>query len=192
MPFVAPFLFGYAGTAAFAPTAGLIGYGGAVTGAGLTTAGALAATGTSTAMQYSAASQAGKTEKAWQEYNAAISEREAKAAQESASYEEIAHRKAGRRYISRMIAEYGKAGLSIEPGTTPYLTLEETAAEIEKDALLIRRGGTLSSQRFTSQAAIERGKGAFARRAGRWRSGATLLSGGTGMANIYGSYKGYF
>jgi len=192
MAFVVPLLFGYAGTSVFAPTSGLIGAGGQLTAGGLMAGAGMATTAVGTATAASAASQAGKTEKAWQEYNAAISEREAESAREAASYEELRHRKAGKRYIARMISEYGKAGLSLAPGETPYLTLEETAAELDKDAQLIRRGGVLSFQGLTSQAAIERGKGAFARRAGRWRAGATLLSGGTKMADIYGRYKGYW
>jgi hypothetical protein len=90
-----------------------------------------------------------------------------------------------------MRALYGKAGLSITEGT-PLLTLEETAGEIEKDALMIRRGGIMEEQRLTSQAAIERSKGKFARRAGRWRTGATLLSGGSRMADLYGQAEGYW
>ena len=141
----------------------------------------LAATAGSMYMQASAASQAGKTEQKWLDYNAAISEQQAEAVKESALYEEKTHRKAGKRHLARMIVE----------GYSP-LMLEETAGEIEKDAMMIRRGGVLGEQKFKSQAIIERGKGKFARRAGRWRSGATLLSGGTRMANLYGSYKGYW
>ncbi len=95
--------------------------------------------------------------------------------------EEKTHRKAGKRHLARMLVE----------GFDP-LILEETAGELEKDALMIRRGGELGEQKLTSQAVIERGKGAFARRAGRWRSGATLLSGGTKAIGTYGTYKGYF
>jgi len=174
MPFataIGGMLFGYGGTAAFAPTAGLL------------TAGnvALGTMAVSTAMTTKAQSDAGKTEKRWQEYNAAISEQTGKAIQESALHEEKTHRKAGRRHIARMIVE----------GYSP-LMLEETAGEIEKDALIIRRGGVLGEQKLKSQAVTERGKGAFARRTGRWRAGATLLSGGTRMADLYGSSKGYW
>lgn len=153
---------------------------------------AIGTTAVGMGMQASAQHQAGKAKGKWQEYNAAISEREAEATKEAAIHEEKAHRKAGARHKARMRALYGKANLSIEPGTTPYLTLEETAGEIEKDAFMIRRGGILGEKRFRSQAGIERSKGKFARRAGRWRSGATLLSGSSRMADIYGRGKGYW
>lgn len=141
----------------------------------------LATTATSMATQASAQRQAGETEKKWQEYNAAITEREAESTKQAAVYEEKAHRKRGKRLLSRMLVE----------GYSP-LMMTETAGELEKDAQMIRRGGVLGEQRLTSQAAIERGKGKFARRAGRWRAGATLLSGGTKMASQYGAYKGYW
>lgn len=152
---------------------------------------AIGTTVAGTVISAGAASQAGKTEQAWQEYNAAISEQQATATKEAATHEEKAHRKAGERHLARMRALYGKAGLSITEGT-PLLTLKETAGEIEKDALMIRRGGTMGEQRLISQAGMERAKGKFARRAGRWRTGATLLSGGSRIAELYGRGKGYW
>jgi hypothetical protein len=178
MPFLAPLsgiLFGFAGTAA--------GAGGFAAVPGLVTAGniAIGATVASTAMSAKAQSDAGKTEKKWLEYNAAITEQQAEAFKQSALDEEKTHRKAGQRHLARMLVE----------GYDP-LMLEETAGELEKDALMIRRGGTLGEQKLKSQAGMERGKGAFARRTGRWRSGATLLSGGTQAAGLYGTTKGYW
>ena len=187
MPFAAPLLVGTAASAGgayslgAAATAGLIGTGGAVTAGGLLTAASIGTTVAGTAISAVAASTAGKTEKAWQEYNAAITEQQAEAVKESALQEEKTHRKAGKRHLARMLVE----------GYSPMM-LAETAGELESDALVIRRGGVLGEQRLKSQAGMERGKGAFARRAGRWRTGATLLSGGTRVADLYGRSKGYW
>lgn len=182
MPFAIPLAF--AGSAAFGTAAG-------ASTAAIMTDLAIAAISGGAVMQTKAQKEQGETEQAWHEYNAAISQQTAAAEREAAIHEEKQFRKEGVRHKARMRALYGKAELGISEGT-PFLTLEETAGEIEKDALMIRRGGIIKEQKAISQAGLDIRKGRFARRAGRHRAYATLLSGGGRMANIYGRHKGYW
>ena len=140
------------------------------------------------AMEAGKAAQAqAKSEAAWQEYNAKIAEREAEEVQTAAASEERKQRKAGARLKARRITQAGKAG--IEPIGSFAKVQEETATELEIDALTIRRGGQTGAQRLTAEASLSRlsGRSALlrgraARRAGRIGAFATGLSGGAGLA----------
>ncbi len=153
---------------------------------------ALGATGLG--MQMKAQHEAGKaaqaqakSEAAWQEYNAKIAEREAKEVQTAAGFEERKQRKAGARLKARRITQAAKAG--ILPVGSFEKVQEETASELEIDALIIRRGGETGAQRLTAEASLSRlsGRSALlrgraARRAGRIGAFATGLSGGSQLA----------
>ena len=141
--------------------------------------------------QYEAGKQAeaqGKSEAAMREYNAQLAEREAAEAQTAAAYEEKKFRKGGERLKARQRALYAKAGVT--PEGSPLEVMEQTAVELEKDALMIRRGGELGYQRYTAQAGLERMAGRSAllrgrakRRASYWGMGATAVG---GTADILG------
>lgn len=127
-----------------------------------------------------------KSQAAWNEYSARLTEREAAEAQEAAAYEEKKFRRGGERLKARQRVLYAKAGVT--PEGSPLEVMEETAAELEMDALMIRRGGQLGYQRYTAEAGLERMagrsallKGRAARRASYWKMGAT---GAKGMADI--------
>ena len=90
---------------------------------------------------------------------------------------------------------YLASGVTLEG--TPLDVLEETAAEIEVDALNIRRTGQLEYQAGQAEATIERGlgqsallKGRAARRAGIFGAIGTGLAGGASLGYQYGSMKG--
>ncbi len=128
-----------------------------------------------------------KNEALWAEHNAKIAEREAEEAQTVAASEERKQRKAGARLKARRITQAGKAG--IEPIGSFEKVQEETATELEIDALRIRRGGQTGAQRLTAEASLSRlsGRSALlrgraARRAGRIGAFATGLGGGANLA----------
>lgn len=131
--------------------------------------------------------QQAKSEAQWHEYNAKVAEMNAIAAKQQAEYEEQKHRRETERILSRQRALYGKAGVRLEG--SPLLVMEETAAEAEMDALAIRRGGYIQSERYKSEAGIERMKAQSTRRAGAYKAGTTLLTGTGDFASSYSTYK---
>ena len=131
-----------------------------------------------------------KSQAAFNEYNAQLAEREAAETQEAAAYEEEKFRKGGERLKARQRALYAKAGVT--PEGSPLEVMEQTAVELETDALLIRRGGTLGYQRLTAEAGLERMagrsallRGRAARRASRIGMFATGLSGASQLGYQY-------
>ncbi len=157
--------------------------------------------GTGLGLQVKAQHEAGKaaerqaeSEAAWSEYNAKVQERAATEEQTAAAFEERKQRKAGERLKARQRAVLGKAG--VLPEGSPLDVLEETATELEIDALLIRRGGQVGAQqlrsgaqlsRMTGRSAIMRGRAA--KRAGRLGAFATGVSGGSQLAFRAAEFK---
>lgn len=164
-----------------------------------------------------AAQAQAQTEAAWREYNAKLAERDAQVARqlaerrvkeelEVAATEERKLRKAGVRLKATQRSRYGKAGVTFEG--SPGEVLEETAYELEMDALMIRRGGQaragaalyggrVEGQRYTAEATISRlmGKSALlrgraSRRASRWGMVSSGLLGGAQLGYRYGSMTG--
>jgi len=160
---------------------------------------------------------AAQTEAAWREYNAKLAEREAQVRRElaertaleereAAATEERKLRKAGERLKAKQRALYGAAGVTFEG--SPLEVMEETASELEFDALMIRRGGQtraqaalyggkVESQRYTAEAALSRfmGRSALLRgrssmRAARLGMVSTGLTGAGKLGYQYGSMKG--
>lgn len=141
------------------------------------------------------AEQQAESQAAWHEYNAQLAEREARETQEAAAYEEEKLRKGGVRLKATQRARYAKAGVGFEG--SPLDVLEQTAYELETEALMIRRGGQAGYQRYTAEAGLQRiaGKSALLkgrakRRASYWGMGETALTGGAGLGYKYGAMKG--
>lgn len=161
---------------------------------------ATAATGIGVAVagQYQAGQAAkaqAKSQAEWHEYNAKLAEREAAEARDVAAAEESKFRKGGERLKATQRARYAQLGVT--PEGSPEAFAKEQAIEIEKDALTIRRGGQIASQRLTAEAQLQRfaGKSALLRgkaslRASRWRMASTGLSGAAGLGYQYGSMTG--
>ena len=169
----------------------------------LATAAFIALGGTGLGMQLKGQYTAGKaaeaqaaSENAWRERNARLAERESKEALEAAAHEEAKFRKGGERLKATQRARIAALGLTFEG--TPADVFEETATELEFDALMIRRGGLVGAQRFTAEAGLERrlGKsallrGSAARRASRYGLAATAVGGASDILGTYGRYKGW-
>ncbi len=132
--------------------------------------------------QGKAAERQAKDQAILDEYNAKLAERERQELQEAAAFEESKQRKAGARLKARQRVKAGQAG--IDPTDSFALVADETEQELELDALLIRRGGTVGARRLTAEASISRLRGRSAllrgrsaRRAGRTRAISTGLRG---------------
>jgi len=129
----------------------------------------------------------GRSQQKWSEYNAAIAERDAEFARQSAEYEAGLIRREKEKTLARQRALYSKAGVTLEG--SPLELMAETAGEYEMDALMIERGGKLESQRYRSEAQLSRMKGSAARRAGYYGAGSTLLTGMGKAGTAYGQRK---
>lgn len=137
-----------------------------------------------------AAERQAESESEWREYEAKLKEREATEAQAAAASEEKKHRKAGERKKARLRTQIGQAG--ILPIGSVELIAKEMGTEIEYDALMIRRGGTVGAQRLTAGAQLSRFagrsallRGRSARRASYYKMAGTGLGGGAGLAYRY-------
>lgn len=109
------------------------------------------------------------------DYNAAVAEQGARAAQDKASYDEDIHRERVRKLISTQRALYGKSGVEISG--SPLLVLEDTAGQGELDALAIRYGGNVNAAQQKSSATLSRMQGSAARTSSYIQAGTSLLTG---------------
>ena len=100
---------------------------------------------------------AGEQQRKAASYSADVAEQAARAAQERAAYDEEMHRERIRKTLSTIRSLYGKSGVDMTG--TPLLTLEETAAQGEMDALAIRYGGNVAAAQKRSEAALYKMQG---------------------------------
>lgn len=121
-----------------------------------------------------AASAQAKSQAALDEYNAQLAEREAVEAREAAAFEERKFRKGGERLKARQRVGFAKAGVTFEG--SPLEVMEQTAIELETDALMIRRGGLLGARRLTAEAGLQRFAGRSALLRGKARRRASTIS----------------
>ena len=129
----------------------------------------------STAMKVVGQIQQGAMAQSMHEYNAQVQEIEAQNAQNASEYEERLHRERGKRLLSSQRTDIAASGLGLEGSS--LLAIEESAVEIEKDALAIRYSGSVAAARARSQAAADRMQGRAAKTAGMWGAGKSLLTG---------------
>jgi hypothetical protein len=116
-------------------------------------------------------------------YNARIQEREAKAIEQKARFEQIQQAKRAARIKSRLRAKLAGSGARMDVGA-PLMLQAEQAAELELENLLIGYEGQVGEQRALSQAELDRlqgkiykQKGKAGRKAGYIGAGSTLLTG---------------
>ena len=129
----------------------------------------------SAAVGAAGAISAGRASEKAAKYNAEVAEQDAIAAQKKATYDESIHRDKVKRLLSTQRAITGKAGLSMTG--SPLLATLDTVEKGELDALAIRFGADISSQRSLSSAAASRLEGSAASTASKFKAGSTLLSG---------------
>ncbi len=141
-----------------------------------------------TIMSGIAQNQQAKQEAKWMKYNAAVAESKAKAEERSALYAAGAKREEGRTLRARQLALYAKAGVSPQTGS-PLLTMQNTAAEVERDARLVELGGRERAGYLMAEAGMNRAIAGQTKKAGLWSMGTTLLTGIGRTAMDYSTYK---
>ncbi len=119
--------------------------------------------------------QAGAAQAEAAEFNARVSEQQARRARQAAAFEEQRLRDAGAQR-----AAIGASGIGFEG--SPLLVMADTAEEAELDAPAIRFSGSTAEARAKSQAALDRLQARQARTAGFFQAGASILGGATGIA----------
>ena len=128
-----------------------------------------------------------KAQEKMSQYNAAVARQDAEAAREAAAYEELRHKDETGRLRGRMLALYGKSGVTMEG--SPLEVMAESAAQAELDTLAIRRAGATAASRHEAQAQLDVIRGRSARRAGYYGAGTTLLSSAGQIGMAYGRPK---
>lgn len=114
-------------------------------------------------------------------YNAAQERQDAQLELEQAAVDETRQRALSYKQLSSMRAGYGASGVTMEG--SPLDVLEESSANAELDALLIRHGGAVRAQRHRAAAALAEYEGKARKHAATLSAGGQLLSGG---GNILG------
>lgn len=107
----------------------------------------------------------GKSQAAISAYNEILDKRAAQEKLDVAGAEEGKFRTAGERLKARQRVAFAKAG--VEPVGTPMDVLEETAIQLETDALTIRRSGQIGARELTASAQLQRVAGRSALIRGR-------------------------
>ncbi len=135
-----------------------------------------------------AAEELGKSQQEIAEFNRALDLREAEERRDVAAFEEIKHRKAGEILKARQRVGFAKAGVA--PEGTPIDTLEETAIQLETDALTIRRSGEVGARALTASAQLQRFAGRSALLSGRARRRASRTEAlGLGVGALGQAYR---
>lgn len=137
----------------------------------------------STAVTAASAIGQGKFAEGMGEYNAAMSEDQAKNARAAADLKEQQHREQTKSLLSSQRAAVGASGIDLEGSSVSFM--EETAADAELDSLLIRHSGTVEEAQYRAQAAADRAEGKAAKRAGYISATASVLNGASKVASMY-------
>ena len=109
------------------------------------------------------------------DYNADLIKDQTKAEESRAKVEESRHREQLKKLIGTQRAMYGKSGVTTEG--SPLLVMEETAAQGEIDALLIRQHGQARAAELSGERALVTMGGRQAFYGGITRAGGSLLTG---------------
>lgn len=130
----------------------------------------------------------GKSQQELNEYNAMLDKREAERTLAVTAYEEARHREAGEKFKARQRVGYAHAGVTMEG--TPMDMLEQTAINLEKDALSIRYGGQVGAGELTSSAQMRRIAGRSALLKGRAQRRAYRTAAfGQGLGGAADAYR---
>ncbi len=130
----------------------------------------------------------GQVEQQAYDYNAEILEGEAETVKEKAFYDEEVYREKVSNLISTQRAAYGASGVVVGEGS-PLVVMADTARQGEKEALMIRYGGSVEGTGLLNRAQLQTFYGKAARRAGKIGATTTLLSGLGSAAMNFGIGK---
>lgn len=132
--------------------------------------------------------RSGNAEYQAQQYNAQMAEQNAALAESQAAEEERRQRVLAKKQLGDIRASYGASGITQEGSPTEIL--EESAANAELDALMIRHGGQVRASQYRNQAALSRFMGKEARIGGYLSAAGSLFRGAGGVAGMTGGGGG--
>jgi hypothetical protein len=130
---------------------------------------------------------AGKTQKSFADYNAAVLRNKAAEEEHKASILAERKRAEGATLMARQRVLYAKSGVGL--GGTPTDVIIGTAGDIEEDAQTILQKGKMASEQDLSSAELSEMEGEGAESASHYQAGGTLL---TGLGSAIGmASRGY-
>jgi len=135
---------------------------------------------------YSAYEQ-GQEQKRVAEANARMAEYQAKQAKDAAALKAAQYKREADRRMASIRAGFAASGVATTEGT-PLLVLMESAEEVAKDELRIKRGGDQTAWGLLQEANIQRIGGKSAATKGYYGAGASLLGGAARVAGSYGTW----
>lgn len=133
--------------------------------------------------------QQGKSQEAWNNYNAQLEDQNAQTAARDASIQANQVRRDNARVLSRQRAAFAANGVDASTGS-PLLIEANQAGYLEMGALETERQGNIASATHRQNAVLDRMKGSIAMEAGRMDATATALGGASKAAGAYAGYKG--
>lgn len=122
-------------------------------------------------------------------YNAQIQEREAKALEQKARFEQIRQAKRAARIKGTLRTQLAASGARMDVGA-PLMIQEEQAAELELENLLIGYEGQVGAERARSQAELDRLQGKIYRQKGKSARKARYIGAGTTLLTGFGEAYG--
>ena len=132
-----------------------------------------------------AAAAEGKSAQNIQNYNAAVSESEAKAIEQKGAFEGVRQAKEAARIQSSLRARLGISGARTDVGA-PVLLAEEQAAELELEGFLIGAEARAQAGRARSQATLSRLQGKLFKERGKQIKRASVLKAGGTLLTGFG------
>ena len=136
-----------------------------------------------------AAAAEGKSAQNIQNFNAGVSESEAKAIEQKARFEGARQAKEATRIASTLRAKLGISGARTDIGA-PVLLAEEQAAESELEGFLIGAEARAKAGKARSEATLSRLQGKIFRERGRQARTASFLKAGGTLLTGFGSFGG--
>lgn len=133
--------------------------------------------------------QQGKSQEAWNNYNAQLEDQNAQTAARDAAISANQTRRQNARVLGRQRAAFAANGV-VEDTGSPLLVESEQAGYLEMGALEVERQGNMEAGRHRQEAVLDRMKGSIAMQAGKMEATGTVLSGLSTATNQYGHYKG--
>ncbi len=149
---------------------------------------AAAIAGVGTAMSMQGAQQQGQAGQAAAQYNYQVNQQNAKLAIEQAASEEQKLRVSGQKSLGAARANYGASGVQMDASALDVL--EESAKNIEMDALEVRHKGALKAWSYQANAGLNLLEGEASARAGSMGAATALVKGAGAVYDAYDSKKG--
>lgn len=109
-------------------------------------------------------------------YNAQISEQNATIARQNAAEQEARQRRLAKKRLGALRAGVGASGVTMEG--SPLAVMQDTAQQLELDALTIRHQGDLKARGYKVNAELDRTQAKNVKKQGYLKAGSQLLSGG--------------